>query len=192
MANKLDELQIAKGSDYLKLWLRARLAEREGNLTAAVGTYEQAIAELDKMVGVANFKIDARFRLAVLRSAAPDRKSRDAFKGVRLARSLVEELDDCPARKMALLVLACAHAEKGDFEDAIAAVDEVSNGSDVWPSETARCKKLKELFQDKSPYRLQLGDPAGNLLEMPDIACYFGPMKKIPAAPESTLTIPDE
>jgi hypothetical protein len=46
MANKLDELQIAKGSDYLKLWLRARLAEREENLTAPVGTYEQAIAEL--------------------------------------------------------------------------------------------------------------------------------------------------
>ncbi len=191
-AEKIGKLEPQYANHFLRGWLTGRLSEAAGEVHAAVAGYESSLEQLKSGNGAVMYRIDARLRLALLRAAAPDKDVRNAILAKDLAEQLLDELDESPVRRLAYLVLACAHAENGDFEDAIEAVNAASQGIGVTLDETNRAAALKRLFAGEKPYRLGDKDPAQRLVEIPPVACCFGPLKRTDLQPKSGLTLPDE
>jgi len=192
VADKLRQLPGKEADFFLKFWCLGRLAENEAKTASAVRLYEQAEVELSKNRGVTAFVVDNRLRLSLLRAAATDQKGRDGRAAVRLSRLLVEELADSPVRNLAQLILACGYAEKGDFDEAIATVDEVASTPGLSPKIRQQCNQLKRLFEGKSPYRLNERNPDDRIIEIPAIACFVGPLKKIIPKMDVEIPVPAE
>jgi Flp pilus assembly protein TadD len=125
-------------------------SERIGNPGAAVTAYERVL-ELDPS------RTEAANNLAWLLATAPGDGHRDGRRAVELARRAVRSRRNAST----LDTLAAAYAEAGDFDQAVATVDEAIRANRTTPMVAADdLRRRRELFLDQRPYHRH--DPAGS------------------------------
>ena len=131
---------------YMVPWnLRGRTWEAKKEYAKARADFEKAVELVGKQPGFAGYHTS----LAVLLAACPDAKVRDGKKALEVARR-AHELAQGPTE---LAALAAAHAELGEFDQAVewqtkaiaAAPKTLSN----------QYQQRLKLYQDRKPYRLE-------------------------------------
>ena len=114
------------------------------------GKYGLVLGDLDQALKLTPEDPALSARLALILAAAPDAKLRDAKRAVALATKACELTNW--KNSMCLGTLAAAHAESGQFEEAL---KWAKRGLELAPDEEKQNFRLAiELFQAKRPYRL--------------------------------------
>ena len=131
---------------YVVPWnLRGRTWEAKKEYAKARADYEKAVELVGKQPGFASYHTS----LAVLLAACPDATVRDGKKALEVARRAYE-LAKGPTE---LAALAAAHAELGEFDQAVEWQTKAIAAAPKTLSDQYR-ERLK-LYQDKKPYRLE-------------------------------------
>jgi tetratricopeptide (TPR) repeat protein len=134
---------------------------RLGDVYTEMQKYELALAQYDQALTLNPKDCWALLAKAELLSACPDAKYRDGSKARELAAKATQaaELD----RGECFMVLATAHAECGEFEEAVRVAKQALEafGPDFGFREGAR--RRLNLFEQRKPYRLERISEQGNL-----------------------------
>lgn len=113
---------------------------------------------------------DAELALCTLfvQATCEDRAFRNGKQARDGAKLLCERLRGGEPGRIALLVLAAAQAESGDFQNALAVVDDVLREKGVAPATVAGAQQLRSTVAQKRPYYyVPLGKGAGSKFRLP-------------------------
>ena len=140
----------------------ARVSSREGDWQGATKAYERLVD-----LGRRGYNPDWYLHFALLYSTCPDKRFRAGDMARRYARACVKTFKKSDNLRVAMIVLAVAEAECGEFDKALEtlkkarAIEHVGNP-------VHRLDKLQELFRNRNPYRLDpKGDPKKNYFSLP-------------------------
>lgn len=146
------EGRLPEGIDHLRRAARARPGDAaiRGNLARALGQagrHAEAAGILETLLRNGNDDVDVLNLLAWLRATCPDPAVRDGAEALRLIEPACRSSSYGDPRL--LDTLAAAHAETGNFEEA---VRYAQRAIDLVPATPARAARL-ELYQAGRPYR---------------------------------------
>jgi len=144
-ADLFTKARLRKSDKWFVLWLQARYQFETGNMLKARADLKASIADNPA-------RVETRIELAELLAGCPDPAIRDA------AESIVHATKACEMtnwqRWDALLALATAEAEKGDYPAAIATAGKALALAPA-PEFQAVCNARLSLFQAGMPWRFQ-------------------------------------
>jgi beta-lactamase regulating signal transducer with metallopeptidase domain/protocatechuate 3,4-dioxygenase beta subunit len=127
-----------------------------GTARMAAGQYKEAISDFERSLALQPGNLHARLWLADLLATAPNDTVRDGTRALYLAKQLVADATKMGSGNAELLAaaqsrLAAAHAEVGDFEKAVVALDEALKTT---PKERHQpLKQRLDLYKRGKPFR---------------------------------------
>lgn len=144
-ADLFTKARLRKSDKWFVLWLQARYQFETGNMLKARADLKASIADNPA-------RVETRIELVELLAGCPDAAVRDA------AESIVHATKACEMtnwqRWDALLALATAEAEKGDYPAAVATAGKALALTPV-PEFQSVCNARLSLFQAGMPWRIQ-------------------------------------
>jgi tetratricopeptide (TPR) repeat protein len=127
---------------------QAALYNERGQARIDTKDYGRAVEDYTEAVRLNPLSIQATSSLGWLLATCPEEKFRDGAKALTFAKRLAE-LDKAGART--LEVLAAAHAEKGEFDEAARWQERALEDAQLKDDASARARL--ELYRKKEPYR---------------------------------------
>jgi tetratricopeptide (TPR) repeat protein len=147
-----DYTEVLKNNPNDPLLLRSR-----GWVHMLNRDYAKSIADYEASINLQGNLANPHNGLAWVLANCPDPKLRDGDKALKMATKACElTMYKNPSH---LETLACAHAEKGNFDEAVKWLQKAINSSDFPRKDLEEAKKRLELFKDKKPYRLEEKKP---------------------------------
>lgn len=144
-----------------------------GRIRAMTGIYDgaaRAYAQVWKIRGALD--VDTGVRFAFLLATCPDRNVRNGEKAREFAEESLAGLKESYNRRVAMTVLAAAHAECGDFPKAAKTAAEAMKITPLDAQTAKRYEKLIELFKGQSSYRHDAKKPEDHLFDLPPAEFY--------------------
>jgi tetratricopeptide (TPR) repeat protein len=122
---------------------------QRGNLAAERGDFEQALRDFERALELDENSAEAHRALAWLLATCPDPRYRDSGRALASAARAVEL---APPGDCAMLdALAAAHADAGNFDEAVRATQDALRTAHA---ELAAALKFRlALYQQRQPYR---------------------------------------
>lgn len=120
------------------------------------GKLTQAKAQLERACGIPEPPLGAMLNLSWILATSPDDAARDGARAVELAEACRRRRET--ADPVVLDRLAAAHAEKGDFDLALATIDEalrISKANSPGSKLTSALEARRQLYLEKRPFRLE-------------------------------------
>jgi tetratricopeptide (TPR) repeat protein len=155
-AERIAEIAVAIPTDDQKaIGLVAR-----ANVYFAMAKYKESLRDYDEAASIENHEFWSKPSKTYLLAACPNEKFRDGKTAVKLASRCCQKTGMENARY--LMLMAIAHAECGDFTQAVSlAKKSIEKADPSFPWLDDYKKRLK-LFEEKKPFRF---DPASKIFD---------------------------
>jgi tetratricopeptide (TPR) repeat protein len=149
---------IADFSEFLKLHPDAGVYDNRGNAYRDIGNFEQAVADFLEAIRLKPNDPAAYFNLADLRSTCPQaefRNGKEAIAYIQRACDLmkVQTLPYSIPQSFVLVRLAAAHAEIGEFKQAVELQRKALESSDVPFFALENLRERLKRYEEGKPWR---------------------------------------